>query len=248
MSDKSNLNIVGVGNTSGGNYEKVLIMGVAVIEGSVTIRKHKCLGVATVKGNITVADKYSLFGTQTVDGNMKAKSVKVRGTDRVKGTLDCEEIHIAGTGIYSKIRGIKKIDTKGVIKIQESLECNQLEVRGVLEAKEEIAAEKVMLNGSFHVDGLLTGDVIDITLKDKSYAREIGGQTIKVESKGTLVNKGHLNTESIEGDNIQLESTEAKLVRGKNVIIGSGCVIERVEYKSSVNISSKAKVNEVVQV
>ncbi len=39
-----------------------------------------------------------------------------------------------------------------------------------------------------------------------------------------------LRTNSIEGDRVELEYTTAMVVRGKEVIIGEGCKIDRVEY------------------
>ena len=42
-----------------------------------------------------------------------------------------------------------------------------------------------------------------------------------------------LSTNSIEGDDIYLEYTKAKAVRGNNIILGPGCEIELVEYKDN---------------
>lgn len=39
--------------------------------------------------------------------------------------------------------------------------------------------------------------------------------------------------ETIEGDDIHLELTRARVVRGNNVSIGSGCDIDLVEYKNN---------------
>ncbi|MBR0084959.1 MAG: hypothetical protein IJL97_00250, partial [Lachnospiraceae bacterium] len=52
----------------------------------------------------------------------------------------------------------------------------------------------------------------------------------------------------IEGDDIDIEYVHAKTVRGKCVIIGDGCEIDRLEYTDSINISDKAVVKEIAQI
>ncbi len=53
---------------------------------------------------------------------------------------------------------------------------------------------------------------------------------------------------TIEADHIEIESTRAQLVCGEQVNIGDLCIIDRVEYRESIQISEKAVVNEVVKV
>lgn len=56
-----------------------------------------------------------------------------------------------------------------------------------------------------------------------------------------------LEVETIEGEDIDLESTKAELVRGRNVVIGAGCEIERVEYSGTLTVDKAAKVGEQVK-
>jgi len=52
----------------------------------------------------------------------------------------------------------------------------------------------------------------------------------------------------IEADEISLEATVAKMVRGKRVTIGPGCRIDQVEYTESLQIDPKSVVREQVRV
>ena len=52
-----------------------------------------------------------------------------------------------------------------------------------------------------------------------------------------------LTADIIEGDLIYLENTNAKIVRGNNVTIGTGCKIELVEYKESFKKDEKSIVD-----
>jgi len=53
-----------------------------------------------------------------------------------------------------------------------------------------------------------------------------------------------LTVNSIEGDDLRLSNTRAKVVRGKNVIIDSGCEIDLIEYTDSLQVSRGSSVKE----
>ena len=55
--------------------------------------------------------------------------------------------------------------------------------------------------------------------------------------------KNELSCNLIEGDNVYLENTIAKTVRGNNVTIGPGCKIELVEYKNNLKMDDEVKVS-----
>ena len=48
----------------------------------------------------------------------------------------------------------------------------------------------------------------------------------------------------IEGDNIYIEYTQAKIVRGNTIVIGPGCNIELVEYKNNYTKDKESTVIE----
>jgi hypothetical protein len=58
---------------------------------------------------------------------------------------------------------------------------------------------------------------------------------------------GSLTAETIEGDTVDLEATEAQVVRGKVVRIGPGCRIGWVEYTDSLEVHPEAEVGERVE-
>ena len=57
-----------------------------------------------------------------------------------------------------------------------------------------------------------------------------------------------LTAETIEGDVVWLENTTAKVVRGKNVTVGPGCVVDLVEYAESYTPAGAPQVREARQV
>ncbi|GBC75956.1 hypothetical protein HRbin07_00148 [bacterium HR07] len=61
---------------------------------------------------------------------------------------------------------------------------------------------------------------------------------------GWSYGSGFLEADTIEGDEIFLENTKARVVRGKKVQIGEGCEIESVEYSESFEVAPGARVKE----
>jgi cytoskeletal protein CcmA (bactofilin family) len=97
----------------------------------------------------------------------------------------------------------------------------------------------------------LNADHIDIRMFGECKAKEIGGQTITVKYKSSVIGnilkplfKPQLETDLIEGDIIELENTLAKIVRGNQVRIGPNCQIGLVEYTGEYSMDKKAVVAE----
>ncbi len=121
------------------------------------------------------------------------------------------------------------------------------DVKGALNVRGDCEAEDFTLTGSLDVKGLLNAGAIDIGLKfGNSSIGDIGGTHIKIgkNAGSCLIETEVFSAGTIEGDDIYLENTEARMVRGNRVHIGPGCKIEKVEYKSSCRVSPKSEVNE----
>ncbi len=137
------------------------------------------------------------------------------------------------------------------------LAAEHLDVKGGFKVKGDSTAETFSSKGAFSVAGLLNAGNVEIVLYGPCRAKEIGGETINVR-KGTafrlgrLINSilfsldlnGGLSTDTIEGDDIYLEDTKAKAVRGNNVTIGQGCDIGLVEYRGKFEQSKQSSVRE----
>ncbi len=214
----ADLKINGSGSSAGGKYNSIAVNGNGRIDGD--------LDCVYLKVN----------GQCDVNGNVKAESVKVHGNALIKGNLEAEK---------TKIHGMADID--GNVSIDKSETYGSISVNG------DCNAEFFKIEGMFAIEGLLNAGELELSLYGPSKAREIGCEKITVKRKGkyhflglkNLImpggNKG-LTAESIEGDDIYLENTQAKVVRGNNIELGPGCEIELVEYKNGFKQDEKAEV------
>lgn len=213
---KADLKINGSGSSGGGKFNKVNVMGEGKISGDVDCINLKIYGHGELDGNLKAADTADIKGEAKVKGSLEAKNVEIQGEIEVSSDFFADEAKIAGI-------------------IRVGGDCN---------------AEIFTFEGGFTIDGLLNADILKISLYEPCKVHEIGGSeiTVKKYSKSisflnrfTPKNK-ELTADVIEGDDIYLENTRAKVVRGDNVTIGSDCKIELVEYKDSFKQDEKSEV------
>ena len=215
------LRIHGQGSSSGGKFNTVSIMGEGRIDGDVDCLNLKIYGEGNIDGNVKTANTASIKGQTTISGNLEANKVKVQGEIDVGGEIFTDEAVITGN-----------INIDG--------DCN---------------AEVLTLEGGFTIGGLLNADVLKINLHWQCKVNEIGGSKITVKRDGRLsflglknmfTPNGHseLVADIIEGDDIYLENTHAKVVRGNNITLGPGCEIALVEYKNDFKQDKEATVGD----
>lgn len=236
---KKDLKINGEGDASGGAYEGIKINGTGRISGDVDCEYFKCNGDAKIIGNV-VTQSAKVNGSAKITGSLKTGEFKITGFSKVGGDVEAKETKVNGQAEFEKNFKTEYVSINGEIKINN--DCN---------------AEKFNANGAFNIGGMLNAGQIEIKLYGACHAKEIGcekievrrGNAFKIRDIITSVfpsfeSKTSLITDTIEGDEIYLENTRAKIVRGNNVDIGPGCEIELVEYKNIYRKIDGAKVKE----
>jgi cytoskeletal protein CcmA (bactofilin family) len=217
MTKGQNLTINGSGSYPGGIYDKISIRG----DGTIV--------------NDVECSVMHVFGTSEAMENVKAGAIKVFGEAEVKGNLQSEEMLIMGTMEVGGTAALKNMKILGTLEVGEDLTGEEANVKGSISVKGDVEYETFESTGGFEIKGLLNADKIIISLRfGQSCAEEIGGGVIRVKKKSSLLpfgkETGTLAVKVIEGDDIYLENTNADIVRGKRVKIGTGCQIGTVEY------------------
>jgi cytoskeletal protein CcmA (bactofilin family) len=266
-----NLNISGFGSSNGGNYDNVnisgggningdiecgdfKISGMGDVKGNVTAANVKISGTASIKGNLKVSDEVSVSGASDVDGNVEGKTIRISGVSKIKGNLTCEELSISGASTINGDAVATKLKVSGTSNVKGNLRGEDIDIKGAADVGGDCECENFKAQGGFKIGGLLNAEDIDIKLYYKCTVNEIGGEKISVRKGeafadiGRLIKnlfnfKESLIAQSIEGDDIYLENTIAKVVRGNNVTIGPDCEIDLVEYRNELKILDGGNVN-----
>ncbi|QGQ93849.1 cell shape determination protein CcmA [Paenibacillus psychroresistens] len=217
-----NLKSTGETSSIGGKYNKVNMIGEGKIDGDVDCIQLKCIG------------------TLDMEGHLKAGEIRIVGTCSISGDIQADAIRITGSVVASGNANFKKLQCSGSIEARGNLHSEHIDLNGHLITKGDCEVEVFKGRGIFTIGGMLNVGELDIKLYHNCEAKEIGAEQINIR-RASLIN--HLNfffkpsssatltASIIEGDEIYLEHTKAKIVRGKNVTIGPGCDIGLVEYE-----------------
>lgn len=237
---RNDIKTAGGGSFSGGTY------------GDVTFN-----GSGTINGDVD-AITYRVNGAGSNNGRVKSQSIVVNGTGSFNGEVQASEMTVNGDANIRDGAGIGRLVVKGNLSVGGSLAVHDVELRGFLRVAGDCQAEQFTGEGGFTIAGLLNSGNLDITVQAASSAREIGGERIVVRQPTgniasltgllTVFAEKRLTAETIEGDVVWLENTTAKVVRGKQVTIGAGCVIDLVEYADSYTPGGAPQVREARQV
>lgn len=238
MERENNLRISGLGSASGGSFNEVRISGVGSISGDIECNTFKA------------------SGTSSISGNVKTKIFETSGASDVKGNVDASEMGISGAGRIGGNVSTGKIKVSGAADINGNLHAENIDSSGAINVRGDVEAESFRSSGGFKIGGLLNAGQINISVNGKCTAKEIGGEKIDIRRSNNFAGgvfraikdmfnvHEYLVTEVIEGDDIYIESTVAKIVRGNNVTIGPDCDIDTVEYKNEVKVEKDTRVKE----
>jgi cytoskeletal protein CcmA (bactofilin family) len=233
--ERRDLNIFGSGSSAGGTFNKAKIRGDGTITDDLNCQLYKVYGTGVALGSVK-SESFDIYGTVEVHENIKSNTAKIYGTMSVNGDLTGNDVKIRGTA-----------DVGGNVSGEE------MSVKGSLTVKGDCEVESFILDGSFEIGGLLNAGKVNIELKyGKSTVTEIGGEEIQIKRKQSFlgISKpiGSLNVNTIEGDHIYLEHTNASIVRGNKVEIGPGCEIGLVEYNEKFSCTKDSNVRKHTQI
>ncbi len=217
-----NLILSGIGSTNGGTFRTAKIEGIGKVDGDLLCSDFIISGKADVHGDIQ-AQTAEINGTAAIDGNVNAQQLQIHGNITVRGHLIGENIQLNG---MASVRG--------------NCEAERFDAKGRLQM------------------GHLNAGAVRITLHGSSTIAEIGGEHIQIRKQPgidfakwlkalPLPFGNRLTAHIIEGDSVYVEYTTAEVVRGNDVVIGPGCEIGMVEYRTKFDQDKGSKVRNLEQ-
>lgn len=235
----NDISISGSGKVPGGEYRNVRISGSGNFTGDIRAESVRVSGSAHMLG-------------------VMCDALHASGSAHIDGPLTCGEAHISGSLHMAEGAQIENGAVSGSCHANKSLKCGSLRVSGSLHADKDIEAETIKISGAVKIGGLMNAEEIEIILNGTSRIAEIGGSSIAVSLGNSSARPGFirlfgkrsvgsLEAGSIEGTSIFLENTSANTVCGKNIVIGNGCKIGRVEYEDTLEVSENAEVKESIK-
>jgi cytoskeletal protein CcmA (bactofilin family) len=243
--------------------ETISVAGACTIHGSVIAEEMKASGSCTVEGDVT-AEEFRTNGSAKVNGDVNADVFKCSGSQRVEGKLTTSYTKISGSCKVGGDVEADKFNSEGSFEIQGLLSADIISIRlgGDCSAR-EIGGEKIEIkrkSGKYDRKNFETKSKDKSESEDKKWQFDEFGIQIDVDLEkitdmigqigedlgihvSGYIGRGSLTAEVIEGDKIYLESTKAKIVRGKKIVIGPDCEIDSIEFEESLEIDEYSRVS-----
>ncbi|MGL5314281.1 MAG: hypothetical protein ACRC92_13615 [Peptostreptococcaceae bacterium] len=197
--------------------------------------------------------KVSIEGKGTINGDIKCNSFDTSGLGKITGNIETQKLDVSGVLSIKGDTVAKSVDISGVNKINGNLSGHDLKCDGTITTDNDVEFEEININGSISNKGFINCENLTMFLWGTSICNEIGASNIIVEGNGkngSIFNifipkkykENKLIANIIEGDEIILESSNVKIVKGKNIKIGPNCEIDEIEYSGSIEIDPSSKV------
>ena len=202
----------------------------------------KLVGEGSASGG--VYETIRVTGQGSIIGDVSSKKAKIVGECTIKGNAEVEQFSIIGKGEIEGDIYCERLKLTGDIQIKNKFKASHVHARGYITSNGNIEIEKMNIKGGFNINGMLNVGELKIDLQlAPSFVREIGGEKITITRRSLINRSSTLEVELIEGDEIYLEYTSAQMVRGDVIVIGPGCHINQVEYRSSYKNKQKYSEN-----
>ncbi len=242
--DLPDVSISGSGKIEAGEYNQITVSGSGEITGEVKAKKIHVSGSSDFNGAVS-ADHFTGSGSTKVFGNMNARKFNSSGSTKITGDLVTANGETSGSLTVKGLLKPEFFESSGSLNAG-GIDGVEVKSTGSIDVDRDVALKKFTSRGSFAVGGVLAADDLDVLLGGRSHATELTGKTIDVRYKRSLWLKARrrLRADTITGDEGRLERTDAKLVKGDVVVIGPGCVIEKVEYAKSIEVDKSAIVGQ----
>lgn len=249
MNEQIDMSISGSSNMPGGTYKKVTISGAGKVAGDLSCQSLRCSGSAHISGSVDCAGEVHASGAIHIEQRLVCGQLHTSGAFICGGACACTELHASGSAeIKGQLRG-EQVKASGTLSA-EQIHCQTLSASGALRVRADVEAETVRTTGAVKIDGLLNAEDINIYPSRHVHIHSIGGGHIVFSDNCTFVlfrRQSRAVVDTIEGDVIELEYVEARMVRGRYVRLGEGCKIGTVEYSGSLDNEGGSTVEHIVR-
>ena len=258
------ISIGGSGRVEGDvEANKVTAAGSAVFDGDLTCEEIIVTGSCRISGRLET-DRIVSRGSLTVKLGLETKEIKSYGSLKIGGDLKSDAVYFAGS---SEIEGDVEAEnfvSRGSFEIDGLLTADDIDIwLGSANSAEEVGGSNIEIrkksvsltpdpdsvrhgieNLESRLDKLGEKLGFSLELDEEKISSGVTNFGDKITEYINDIGTGEFKSSLIEGDELDLESVKANTVRGRNVRIREGCVIDKVEYSDTIKVEAGASVGE----
>ncbi|ULQ58500.1 hypothetical protein K7I13_07910 [Brucepastera parasyntrophica] len=206
--------------------------------------KMNIMGESSLAGG--TYSQVRVMGSLSLSGKLESRELKVMGTLDSEDDILCNVMEVMGTAKLRKLEVKDNLSVMGTVTARD-VAAERVSVLGELMAEGSIECASLEVNGAVTAGNFLGADSFHIKSRYSSKVKDAGGKEIRVRGR-LFGRKTVLSAETIEFDTVDIEKTEARVVRGKNVIIGTDCSIDLVEYSDTLEQHPRARIGKAVKI
>ncbi|HAN08979.1 MAG TPA: hypothetical protein DCP90_00015 [Clostridiales bacterium] len=231
--DDSKNKINGMGKyTENCEQEFIDLNGMVTVDESLECKKAKLDGIIKINNDLIAEEQIEQKGQLKVGNSIKAAVIELKGQATINNSIVGKNIKTDGTINVKKVLFDEKCNMKGLI------------------TTEQIKGEK---NSTLQIQGRMSADKVEagnvfINVRGKGSKAKIG--TI-IAGKLEITNESkttELIIKKIGADKVFVEYAEVQSIKGRDIEIGAGCIVDMVQYSDSIKISPESAVKECKQV
>ncbi|PDZ13205.1 hypothetical protein CON70_02010 [Bacillus pseudomycoides] len=217
-------------------------------------------------------DKVNVFGSKSYSQPVIAESVGIKGAASFKEDVQATKFSVVGDCVIRGSLIAKSFSNSGACKIEGVSQINEMKntgscklgqiqakhihSSGTLSVKGDVRAEEIFtLQGAVRVHGNLQAKQIEIEFIAPSELQDVEGDRIVIGPSRKFVSltsfipgmKKRIACKIIKGNDITLSKTEALLVSGHHIKIGSHCNVDEVEYSGTLDVAPSASVGKITR-
>ena len=188
-----------------------------------------------MSGNPVRTLEFKAAGSARVQGSLEAEVARIAGSCSFEGDVTVEEFRCAGSARIAGRLKAEDVESSGSLQVEGDVEAEEISASGSLQVRGKVTTESFRSSGAVRIDGGLKAEEVTIDLGGSSKISTIEAEEMRVKATGGFFRlRGDLTSERIEGEEIELEATNAALVKGDEVRIGPHCRIDVVEARDLV--------------
>ena len=192
-----------------------------------------------------------ISGSGVVTGG-EYDEIRTTGSAKIKGVTKCNTLRSSGSIVCDDVVDSKELRVSGSAKFEKNLKIEEGKSSGAIRIEGSMDAARFEASGSMVVGGDLNVDEFSAKISNGSF-ENIYGDKIYINSDGTFTNNffhdvvKNIKVENIEATKICIKDVKVDRVSGDIVCIEEGCKVNLVEYRKTLDISSKAEVGLIIK-
>ena len=181
------------------------------------------------------------YGSLSDDRELKRLNVEGSATF---DELSCDKVKISGECSGDTLIG-EKITIEGDVEVGSIKAVKSLEIDGDFRI-DSIESDEIVINSQSGTIGEIKCNNLKIFCEGGNFEGEISFGNFRIKSSPSKISS-RVRVKKIEAADVELENCRILLIKCKNAVVGSDCLIDKLIVSGKFELDNTSKVGEVIR-